>query len=274
MSTTPEALPRAAWKKIDPATAAEMLKLLISNRRLVVNHVAFLAREMREGRWRINGDTIRFSPKRLLDGQHRLHAVIQSGVTITALVVEEIEDSAYDSIDTGRMRGAGDILSTNFGTQPFMMAAAARFIWYYDHSFSLDSSFRISNHEIVETVQKNPFLRFVCDYLASQKTMRASPIAAALTLIERKSGQEMAMFFGQKLAMGTDLKADDPIRFFRDKWMLASSHRSSRGERTVWIAILIKTFNSWSAHKKANACERWAFTEPFPEVIVEPEKAA
>jgi hypothetical protein len=265
-----EVLPKAAWRKIDPERAEEMLKLLTSNRKLVSNHVSFLAREMKEGRWKVNGDTIRFSPKRLLDGQHRLHAIIQSGVTIWVLVVEELPDDVFDSIDTGRTRGAGDIISTlGYGTNPFMIAAAGRFLWYYDHGMNLDSAIRISNHEIVEIVRKNPIISFVADYLANKKTMRASSIVAALTLISRKAGREMTMFFAEKLVVGAELHADDPIKYFRDKWLMESTHRSSRGDRAVWIAVCIKTYNAWLAKKKVERVERWNANEAFPEVAKE-----
>jgi hypothetical protein len=269
-------LPKATWLEIDPARAEEMLKRLEVNRRLVSNHVAFLAREMKDGLWKINGDTIRFSGKRLLDGQHRLHAVVQSGITIWALVVEELDDASFDTIDTGRVRGAGDILSS-FGNfqQPFMAAAAGRFLWYHDHGMSLDSAIRISNHEIIETVRRYPIVSMLCDYASSKKIMRASPIVTGLTLISKKAGREMTMYFAEKLMVGAELKADDPVKFFRDKWMMESKHRSSRGERAVWIAVLIKTYNAWLAGKKNSQVERWQLLahEKFPEVAKTPEQA-
>jgi hypothetical protein len=211
-----------------------------------------------------------------LDGQHRLHAIVQSGATIWALVVEEIEDVAFDTIDTGRVRGAGDILSTfgNF-SQPFMAAAVGRFLWYHDHGVNLDASFRVSNHEIIDTVRKNPIIGMLCDYATTKRVMRASPIVAGLTLISRKAGREMAMFFAEKLMVGAELRADDPIKYFRDKWMMESKHRSSRGERATWIAVLIKTYNSWLVGKKTTQAERWQINanEKFPEVAKAPEQA-
>jgi hypothetical protein len=269
--TEEKGLPKALWRQIDPEHAEEMLKLLQSNRRLVASHVSFLAREMKEGRWKVNGDTIRFSSKRLLDGQHRLHAVIQSQVTIWALVVEELEDESFDTIDTGRNRGAGDVLSSyGFGTsQPFMVAAAGRFLYYHDNGISLDSSLRISNHLIIESVRKNPVVAFIADYLANKGRMRASAIVAALALISRKAGREMTMYFAEKLVVGADLSVGDPVRFFRDKWMLESKHRSARGERVIWIALTIKTYNAWVTGKKIDRVERWSLGEKFPEVTKE-----
>jgi hypothetical protein len=264
-------LPTATWQKITPDIAEEMLKRLTINRKLIVTHLSFLVREMKSGHWKINGDAIRFSPKRLLDGQHRLHAIIQSGVAQWMLVVEEIEDEAYESIDVGRGRQAGDVLSSMKYANPFMMAATARFIWFFDNKYSLDVSMRISNNEIVEIIRKYPFIQFICDYISTKIPMRASPITAALTLISRRAGREMTMYFAEKLCIGAELRADDPIKFFRDRWMMESTHRSSRGERVVWIAMLIKTYNAWVAGKKTNQCETWrqAAGEHFPEVTKE-----
>jgi hypothetical protein len=266
-------LPKARWLEIDPKRAEEMLKKLAVNRKLVPHHVSFLATEMREGRWKINGDTIRFSTKRLLDGQHRLHAVIQSDTTIWALVVEELEDAAFDTIDAGaRIRTAGDMVSAQGKySQPHMVAAVARFIWFYEHGMGLDTSLRISNHEIMQIVNHNSVISLLAEYAAAKHVMRNSSIVAGLVLISRVAGEEMTMFFAEKLMLGTELKSDSPIRFFRDKWM-TSSHRSSRGERAAWIAILIKTYNAWLTDKKASQIERWHYTDKFPEVMKAPDQ--
>lgn len=260
-------LPKAVWMEINAERAQAMLERLETNRRLISNHVAYLMREMAEGRWKVNGDTIRFSGKRLMDGQHRLHAVIQANATIWALVVEELSDDAFDTIDTGRVRGPGDILSLyGYHGNPFMIAATARFIWYHDHKMNLDTSLRLSNHQILEVVRRNSIIPFLADYMNAKKGMRASPIVAALTLIDRKAGRELTMFFAEKLTVGAELKADDPVKLFRDKWMLESKHRSSRGERATWIAVLIKTYNAWLMGKKSTQIERYQVNEKFPEV--------
>jgi hypothetical protein len=48
--------------------------------------------EMVDGKWRLNGKTITFDRNgRLLNGQHRLTAVLQSGVPLTTLVVRGLD---------------------------------------------------------------------------------------------------------------------------------------------------------------------------------------
>ena len=62
---------------IDPETAAKWLKCNTRNRPVRRGHVNFIAREISSGLWQLNGQTIVVSDTEdVLDGQHRLHAVI------------------------------------------------------------------------------------------------------------------------------------------------------------------------------------------------------
>ena len=70
--------PIITLETITPAQAAEWLKGNTVNRRLVLHHVERLASEMLAGEWRITGDCIKLNGDRLLDGQHRLQAIVQS----------------------------------------------------------------------------------------------------------------------------------------------------------------------------------------------------
>lgn len=69
------------------------------------------AKDMLEGRWKENGETIKFDKEgRLMDGQHRIWAVIKSGVPTEFLVVRGIENSAMDTIDVGLKRSLENAL--------------------------------------------------------------------------------------------------------------------------------------------------------------------
>ena len=74
---------------VTPAMASEILaKYNTKNRRENAHHTTALVRNMVEGTWRFNGDTICFDDKgTLIDGQHRLSAIANSGKTITCLFV-------------------------------------------------------------------------------------------------------------------------------------------------------------------------------------------
>lgn len=63
-------------------------------------------------RWPFIGDSIRFNANdELIDGQHRVETVIETGVTIPTLVVFGLESDAIIPMDTGKGRRFEDLLS-------------------------------------------------------------------------------------------------------------------------------------------------------------------
>ncbi len=66
-------------KKISPKIAQGFLDANTDNRKVSHLHVSQLAAEMTKGRWIENGVSIIFdeTQQRLIDGQHRLYAIIK-----------------------------------------------------------------------------------------------------------------------------------------------------------------------------------------------------
>jgi hypothetical protein len=68
---------------VDPATAESWLAKNPNNRNLRVPVVQSYARDMVSGNWMLNGETIKFDQSgKLIDGQHRLSAVVTADVTV------------------------------------------------------------------------------------------------------------------------------------------------------------------------------------------------
>ena len=91
---------------ITPAVAAEYLRLYNQgNRKPNKAQVAYYAKMMNEGEWELNGESIKFSGSgetlRLLDGQHRLMACVEANVPFETLVVRDIEEKTFDTLDQG-----------------------------------------------------------------------------------------------------------------------------------------------------------------------------
>lgn len=117
----PKGLPRIHKKmstkhgvKVSPRLAAQwMLKLFKGQRGVSPTHVKVLASEMKAGVWMDTGNQgIAFDwYGRLVDGQHRLLAVIESGVTIETSVVRGVDPKAYLHMDENtKVRSAGAYL--------------------------------------------------------------------------------------------------------------------------------------------------------------------
>lgn len=77
---------------IDVGQAALYLSNNAKHRPIKEKKVAEYMAEMRDGKWRLNGKTICFDTTgRLLNGQHRLSAVIRSGVPLTTVVIRGLD---------------------------------------------------------------------------------------------------------------------------------------------------------------------------------------
>ena len=95
--------------KVTPAHAEKWLKMNTGNRRIRPSHVRHLASQMEQGRWMLSPEPIVFSPKRLLDGQHRLSAVLMSGCTIEASVALVQNEDVFRVLDQGVNRNNSDL---------------------------------------------------------------------------------------------------------------------------------------------------------------------
>lgn len=94
---------QAEWILVTPQVASELLATQVKNRPLSRQIVKRYADDMCNGKWKQCGDTICVDKDgHLTDGQHRLSAVIESGITIRVLLVRGIEHSIYK--DTGSKR--------------------------------------------------------------------------------------------------------------------------------------------------------------------------
>lgn len=94
------------------AMARAMLKLEHpDNRKPSSSRVKAYASDMKAGRWHRNGETIKFDRSgRLIDGGHRLRAIVSSGTEIELTIVTNAESMG---IDRGRARSALDARRMN-----------------------------------------------------------------------------------------------------------------------------------------------------------------
>jgi hypothetical protein len=100
--------------EITPELAKEILEICNrDNRPLKKDHVKRLTSSLKNNEWMLNGEAIAFSRSgRLLDGQHRLTACINSGKSFKTLVIKGIEeDDAFGTIDIGKPRTVTDLMN-------------------------------------------------------------------------------------------------------------------------------------------------------------------
>lgn len=96
---------------ITPAKAKEYLEANIENRKLRFGRILQLAKDIVEDRWlEDTAETIKIAKTgRILDGQHRLHAIIKANKAIYCHIATNLEEQVFKVIDTGAVRSATDI---------------------------------------------------------------------------------------------------------------------------------------------------------------------
>ena len=110
---------------VTPETAKEYLEKNTKNRLISQHQLARYAKNMKEGKWKEDtGELIKISKTGvILDGQHRLSAVVLSNVPIYFHIAYNVDDSVFDVIDTGKSRNAGDVFKIAGVTNANNMAA-------------------------------------------------------------------------------------------------------------------------------------------------------
>ena len=98
--------------RVTPELAADWLKKNDHNRPLSRAAVEVHKRNLVAGNFRTTHQGIGLDSRgRLRDGQHRLQAIVETGIAASMLVTEGLTDSDLQAIDDGRKRTAHDILS-------------------------------------------------------------------------------------------------------------------------------------------------------------------
>lgn len=123
---------RTQWIEIDPARAQLWLENNFRNRPVSEDVVAAYARDMTNGAWTSTHQGIAFNDRdELIDGQHRLLAIVRSGVTVRMMVtfglpskIEGKEMTTMDAVDRGRTRSVADQLKIQHGFKDGAATAA------------------------------------------------------------------------------------------------------------------------------------------------------
>lgn len=115
--------------EITPQMASQMLANNPENRPIKRLWVEKLARDMASGHWQTNGDAIRLNGDgSLIDGQHRLTACVQSGVSFTTVVISGLPHDVRATIDGGVKRSYGDRLTMRNIPNGNLVASAIKMV--------------------------------------------------------------------------------------------------------------------------------------------------
>jgi hypothetical protein len=260
-------------RDITPSVAKEMLKRNPNNRGLSDSHVKFLAREMMGGNWMFDGQPIRLTEAGgLLDGQHRLNAVVESGTTQKFLIVSGIESAAFKVMDTGKVRSAADVFGINGIKNAAVASATAKFIMGHEMGYATSDTqgAKISNTDILAYYKKTPKIEEYIGtsgafYKAFDRILTSSHIAGYRYLMGKKNYTKSDEFWN-KVCYGLGLEKGCPAGILRKKLIADKMATASLGGFDK-KAIIIKAWNAYIKGQKLVYIRYNRELEPYPAIM-------
>lgn len=103
----------ASFEEITPKMATHMLEVTkdngFENRKMKTWKIDQYARDIEAGRWANTNQSIGLTANgSVIDGQHRLHAIIKTGLPVMMLIVKGLTEESFSYIDLGIARTVAD----------------------------------------------------------------------------------------------------------------------------------------------------------------------
>jgi len=238
--------PTASLRTVTPEMAATWLGANSHNRKVRKATVSSYARDMAAGNWTLNGEAIQISASGvLLNGQHRLHAIIEAGVTLPLVVVTNLPDEAQNTIDTGIKRNLGDALTLDGYPNGTTLAAIATFSLQVQYG----KGYKASDIEKRRIIENDDTLRWVVTNVVSGLPHRLASktlFGYAYRVLHEIDPDDCATFFA-KLGTLENLPPGSPILALH-KRLVAMDRKAANWVNRTYVLSLI--YLAWNAYRR------------------------
>jgi hypothetical protein len=280
-------LPTQTEELVTPVQAQVYLDSSIGNRLIATGRVIEWSNEMRDDHWQFPAAPLMFNENnQLMDGHHRLRAVISYGKPVKFVVWRNTPTTLMAVIDDGRPRTLGDWLAFMGVLDPKVKAAALLKIVQYDKTktFTEDrggtKNARINRSSLVaawdtykdEVESVTPY-----GHKIERQIGIPTAIASATFAVLARQSPDNAINFWEQLGTGANLAEDDPIFALRRQLIKAKQSRSSGAHRqdrrtdTQMAALTIKAWNYWLEGRPVQNLV-WRPVGPMAEAFPVPRK--
>lgn len=261
---------------ITPDVAKEMLGVNTNNRSVSRTQVELFARTMAQKAWKMNGEAIKFSNTgRLLDGQHRLLACVESGVPFRTLVIRGLPEDTQETMDAGKGRTMANVLELKGRNNAKQLSTVARSI-YLSEQLGVEAAcvnnMSPTRNELLTFIESTPQLEDTLRqastfYTKSNHLMSISMAALLYWTFNEIDGEACERFFDM-LASGANLDEGSPILVLRNTLFDINKRgaHSDRPTRRRIVGITIKAWNKWREGVTVKLL-KFSPNEQFPDAI-------
>ena len=280
----------AEFIEISPTMATEFLKHNKRNRPVRESRVGRYAELMKDDDWLPSPDAIAFDYNgNLINGQHRLKGIKQSGTTKTCLVAFNLPPDAIKIADVGIKRSPSDVLAIEGFKRPHELGATIRLVilWLNNQLDRCNEYSLVENYSIVNAAEQcTPRIQRSIDYVEGFKSgLLRVPFPRSLMMfghfVYAPTYGRRADSFVKRLATGTNIQdwedvyneegAVSPVKMLRDK-MAQSARTTGKMGRVRKLSYMIQAMN-WYCKEEQHNRLRYRESDNFnkPEVDLIPE---
>jgi hypothetical protein len=262
---------------VTPAQAQAWLDNGGANRKLKPATVNRYAVYMLRGEWRMTGEPVKLDREaRVRDGQHRLAAIVQSGLTVPMLVIRGVSEESFDVMDSGKVRTPADVLSIHGLTSTAGKSSAVRALMLIERFGTVNASTvegraMATGPTVLAYLAEHPEVEEVYPLameLSSAGLQGGPGVWCAVMVLLWRIDQDAVREMTNYLKSGAGLDAGHPLLALRNRAMNREARlytRSALGREEI-AGMIIKAWNAW---RKGEAITRltWRPKEPsLPEI--------
>lgn len=242
----------ASVETITPRLASEWLAGAARNRNVADSTVRRYGADMLAGRWHLNGQGVIFDANgRLVDGRHRLTAIVATGVTLQMLVVRGAKPEAFETMDSGRTRTLANTLAIEGRKNTAATGACARMVWAFVAGVNL--KYGSSRTELLELIRQHPLIEEYAtlianrDHLIKPLGLPRAALGAVLVLANESRARDTQVHeFVEGLITGEGLFSGDPRLTLR-RWLARQRQETGVGGTRIAEPFFAATVKAWSA---------------------------
>lgn len=265
---------RSSVETITPEMAERILTASqeqVKNRKVMDGHVQWLAGQIKAGKWSTNGEAVILDEEGfLLDGQHRLWAVFQSGKEIETVVTRGVPRATFATIDTGAGRSTGNVLMIAGESNCATLSSVLGWLHRYETGRMLSGlkSSGFSQHVSLAVLRKHPEIREIVTWAHGQRAniFLAYIPASVLTFLKYVFLQHKPNKAEEFFELISDVRPDQPgtaTRTLRD-WFLKDDKSRAPAGTLEKMAVIVKAWSAFLEGEKPRTYV-WRRTGAFPE---------
>ena len=234
-----------------------------NNRPIRYTHLEKLSEAIEKGEWKVTNQGIAFDADgNLIDGQHRLAAILQTRQTVKMMVATNMDAGIFDVVDTGSKRSTGDALDI-LGSEHGRCVSAALKIYICYHKFPEKAwsgaaiqqpstsdviaiyKDRQDEIEALLSVIKKKHKNFKC-------FSQSLGLCLSLLLLDAGWSDVQIWEFWDCVTLGANLSSDSVVLSFRNQLSDPFFRKRHYGTQRYMLNAFIKCFNSYITNESIN----------------------